>query len=595
MYRILGWAVLGLLGYQASLHFAGDDLRGGLLYLLLGAALRVVGSPRWDLPPSPTPPTAVPVSCHRNIAGLALLSISGGAFLLAAHLFDIEAGPQAWHAYALGALALLGGGVLHTRGGDAPRASWGAWMVVGLALLIRLYDLDSLPYGIWLDEALSGLEAQRTLAEPDYRPSFAHSTSGPALMLYALALQMFGVHSITALRLVFVLLGTGAVLGAYLAGREAASERVGLWMALWLALSYWAINISRLGMTGMGALCFTLWCGYFLLRLWRTGDSRAALWLGVCLALGLWSYQAFRPIALWVVLWVGVYAWRRRGWGRLGWVLAPALLALMPYALHPQPADLSARADSLLILHAENRPGQSLPAALMSNLRRYAEMFHIRGDANPRHNLSNAPQLDRLSGVLFAWGLLLGWRSPRPLAGMFFGGVLLLALLTGALTRTLEAPHALRSLVALAAVAYFVALAGEMLRLPLMVFMLLAALNLPVYFVQMRDHSAGAFHLPQSTFAYLALDHPDSALYLPPDTETQALRFAVPGFAARRVDNLDDRPLLVYVPPHARAHYDHLPLHPVYHPEYNQGAPLFYVAHLKGSSHGPSSSAQPLP
>src|SRR5437667_191342 len=57
------------------------------------------------------------------------------------------------------------------------RAIWAVGALVLLALVLRTYNLASLPFGLWADESMSGLEILRILKEPSYRPIIG---SGPS-------------------------------------------------------------------------------------------------------------------------------------------------------------------------------------------------------------------------------------------------------------------------------------------------------------------------------------------------------------------------------------------------------------------------------
>src|SRR5262249_17837093 len=54
-------------------------------------------------------------------------------------------------------------------------------------------------------------------------------------------------------------------------------------------------------------------------------------------------------------------------------------------------------------------------APLVENVRRHLLMFNVQGDSNGRHNLPNAPMLERVSAALLILGLVLALsRALRP-------------------------------------------------------------------------------------------------------------------------------------------------------------------------------------
>ncbi len=50
--------------------------------------------------------------------------------------------------------------------------------IIGLAIVLRLWQIDSLPPGFHFDEAFEGVEAWRILTDPTYRPIFLEGNFG---------------------------------------------------------------------------------------------------------------------------------------------------------------------------------------------------------------------------------------------------------------------------------------------------------------------------------------------------------------------------------------------------------------------------------
>ncbi|MGH2411710.1 MAG: hypothetical protein ACRDGS_15310, partial [Chloroflexota bacterium] len=97
-------------------------------------------------------------------------------------------------------------------------------------------------------------------------------------------------------------------------------------------------------------------------------------------------------------------------------------------------------------------------AALLTNLRAYLLMFTVAGDHNGRHNLSGAPMLDPVTGACFLLGLGMCLRR----FSSWYSRTMLLWLAAnlagGMLSLTTEAPHAARTIGALAPLAVIAAL-----------------------------------------------------------------------------------------------------------------------------------------
>jgi 4-amino-4-deoxy-L-arabinose transferase-like glycosyltransferase len=345
-----------------------------------------------------------------------------------------------------------------------------------LALALRFYQIDSLPYGLWRDEARHGIIALRMLEDPDYRPIYVASggVNMPALGFYpfALALKLWGVHPWT-MRIVTALAGALTIFPLYaLTARLSGRRDVALLAAGLLAVSSWHISLSRfsfptvfdplLSLAGLWLLVRAIDQGAdFANRVQRIG---AALLAGVCLGLAVHTYHTGRlalvvagVLAL-LLLWQHRQQWRH-------WLLVVATCAvgyvlvvapLVGYMLR-HPDSFNERVGHVFLLGPNVLEGRAPLHVLDESVGQHLLMFNLRGDSNGRHHAPHAPLLDLLTGVGFVAGfalLLFRWRDWRSL-------FLLAALAIGILPSLLavEGPHAMRSIGALA-YAYIIAALG---------------------------------------------------------------------------------------------------------------------------------------
>src|SRR5581483_11776725 len=148
-----------------------------------------------------------------------------------------------------------------------------------LAALLRLYQLDILPPGMYSDVATNGLDVRDVLAG-HLRIFFPANNGREALFIYLQALLVAGagIHP-------YVFSFAAVVMGmlSVALGVRFFSELFGAWPGLaaqaLLATSFWSLVLSRLGLRAVSVPAFVLASLYLLWRLLRTGRARYA-WLG---------------------------------------------------------------------------------------------------------------------------------------------------------------------------------------------------------------------------------------------------------------------------------------------------------------------------
>lgn len=176
-----------------------------------------------------------------------------------------------------------------------------------VAVVFRVAYIETAPPGFFQDEAINGLDALQLWERPSLE-LWSDSIGGrPTLFLYVLgaALKLFGT-SYLALKVVPVTCGVLSVAALYMVGRAAIGPRAALWAALLFAVSRWHVHFSRMAwevncVPLFSALGFAL----FLrgLERERRGDLSLAAG-GAVLALGIYSYAAYRAVVAVVVVFV---------------------------------------------------------------------------------------------------------------------------------------------------------------------------------------------------------------------------------------------------------------------------------------------------
>ena len=515
----LAWAIAALaLGWMAQGLLQDNWLWEGLLLYAIAVFLFArqlrQAPPTWPPTTEVSPEQAARSSSQRpgrsimrragHHLGLAIVGLSVILSIAALIHFGRLDNTAGWIYYltSLGTFVVGAGWVAWSDKDPQPpcrtsdvRREWlkgGIWLLVilAIALFFRTYRFHSLPFGVWYDEAVAGLEARLVWDDPTFRPLFWESMNHPAhhLYLFALSLRLFG-DTIWGLRAVSVAFGMGTVIAAYLFGNALRGRRWGLLLAFLVATARWDVNFSRIAMNSIDVPFFaflTLCCA---VRAWRS-QLRSPGWAaatGLALGLGLCFHTAFRLFTAAFLLFGGVLLILQiRRQPEVGEVEAShliphpligrALRGMYPGVLFlialwlatapvvqfaiAHPATFWQRTRTVAIF--TNRENPDLAMALLNNIRKHALMFNYRGDPNGRHNLPGAPMLDRLSGVLFVLGLGLAI-ARRDRTSRFFLLLFPVGLAGGILSLDFEAPQSLRSIASLPAVLYFIALSLDAL------------------------------------------------------------------------------------------------------------------------------------
>lgn len=331
-------------------------------------------------------------------------------------------------------------------------ATWVAFGALIVAtIVLRLWDLDGVPFGFWWDEAENARQGQLIRSDDTYRPVYIGTTyRAPAHMAYLMALStgIFG-DSVFAARLVVATMGIGSIAAGFFVVRRWWGPFAGVAFMALLALSRWHLTLSRFAMHIITVPLFSMLTLLFLHRGMRRGRQLDYAMAGLVAALGLSFYSAFGASLLAVGVIVVLIGLRCRSLGAMAPGLAiVAFVALVAFAPVLKFALLEGdrffeRQNEVSVF--ETIPDEEQTDALVDNALAYLEMFVGDGDRNGRHNIPGASMLSIWVGPLAILGFAVALRWIwRPLA---FGLVLwvLAGLLPGIVTLPFEAPNSLRA------------------------------------------------------------------------------------------------------------------------------------------------------
>lgn len=384
-------------------------------------------------------------------------------------------------------------------------------LILGLAGFFRLWQIGSIPPGLYPDEAINGNDALKTLETNQFNVFYPENNGREGLFIWLIALsfKLFGPTA-QSIRLVSALLGILTVLGLYLLTKELFNKKIALLSSFFLSVSFWHTNFSRIGFRAILVpllICFSF---YFLFRAFRKNTLLDYTWAGIFFALGFYTYIAFRAALLilgMVILLKMIEYWQKNkksylkdGWWKVDIFFVVIIVIALPLGIYffNNPQDFIGRAGGVSIFSAE-QPLKELAISTIKTL----GMFNFVGDWNWRHNYAGLPMLNWTVGILFVIGLILSLVKKRIFLLSWFVFMLLPAVFTYE-----GLPHALRTIGVIPVVCIFASLglvwlfnkvskANKEIAILILIFLIIypTLANFNKYFLQWAKNPnvAGAF------------------------------------------------------------------------------------------------------
>ena len=327
----------------------------------------------------------------------------------------------------------------------------GILLILGLGLFFRLYQLNTLPYGTWFDEAQNGQVAEKILAGEDF-PVYAPITNLPANYIYliVLAFKFFGVSTLS-MRYASVFLGTATLLAAYFLGRELGGVRLAMLSGFLMAVSRWDVNWSRIAMHGVSVPLFALLSTALLLYSLRKNSLLAYAITGISIGLGFCFYTPLRIfpvllVAFLIVLWIQDHSLMKRIWPGLLVLCLGCIIVAMPIGQYTirHWSEVFSRTQQVSVF--SNKTIVESIKSILENTRRHLLMFNFHGDNNGRHNIPGAPMFNPICAALFVLGLGICLTRIRQTKYLLVIAGFAVMILPGILSLDWEAPQSLRAI-----------------------------------------------------------------------------------------------------------------------------------------------------
>jgi 4-amino-4-deoxy-L-arabinose transferase-like glycosyltransferase len=283
-----------------------------------------------------------------------------------------------------------------------------------LSFAIRSYHIDSIPAGIYPDEAMNGTDAINANETGNHELFYPHNfgREGLFINLQAISIAMFG-NTVPALKLWSGIFGALAVLGTGLLAWELFRSRsAALISAILMATSFWAINFSRIGFRAIMVPFLLAFIFFFFFRGLRTEKIRFFAFSGILFGLGLHTYVGFRVAPLILILLLPFLVLSYEGFFRKFWkhglvFIATAFMAAAPmfHLFLTKPELFSSRSSAISVFSPEVNEG-NLPGTLLKTLGLSLIKYNFVGDMNWRHNYPPYPVLDPIVGTFFLAGFI---------------------------------------------------------------------------------------------------------------------------------------------------------------------------------------------
>lgn len=288
-------------------------------------------------------------------------------------------------------------------------------LVVLLALFLRAYKIDSIPPGIYPDEAVNAQDALRALDSGDFKWFYPDNDGREGLFmnLIALSFAIFGVSAFS-LKLPAIILGALTTWGIILFTREIfKNDKIALLAGFLNAVSFGAIIFSRISFRANLLPFVLVWSFYFLFKGYNSKKISSFVWAGAFFGLGLHGYIAFRLAPLILVGVLPFLFLARKNFFRDFWrsILAftfSAFVIAFPmiwiFFVHPQ--FFFTRTDEISILSPSINKGH-LWQMFFYTFKLSFLKYNWVADTNWRNNFPPHPILNPISGLFFVGGIIL--------------------------------------------------------------------------------------------------------------------------------------------------------------------------------------------
>lgn len=318
-------------------------------------------------------------------------------------------------------------------------------IILAIAAILRLIFLGTIPNGFFCDEASNGYDSYSILHTMrdqygELLPMFARALNDyrPSLYIFLTIpfIKIFGLNEF-ATRLPAAIIGICTVLVVFYLVKEIFGQKVALIAALFLSISPWHIQFSRIAFEAiLLPFLFSLALLFFVKSFY---EANYLILSAVIFALSLHTYQAARVFVPLFLLGLVILYWQHLWQHKKQTLIALALFILIFIPLFTfwiSPEGMARAASSRIQIN---------PIAIFKYYLSYfnPNFLFIEGDPIPRHSPAKIGQLYYFELIAVILGVFYLFKEPKKEKGF-----LLLWLFLYPIPAALTSPeHALRAMV----------------------------------------------------------------------------------------------------------------------------------------------------
>ncbi len=355
-------------------------------------------------------------------------------------------------------------------------------LIIIVAAFFRLWQIKTLPGGLFPDEAANGIDVNSIL-DGNRSPFFERGNGREGLFFYLLAIsvEFFG-RGPWQHHIVSALIGIAEVGAAFFLTRRMFGFKAAVLAAFFMATSTWHTALSRTAFRAIMIPLFTTLTLFYIVKFIQDAEKKSraisAILAGAFFALGFYTYIAYRifPFVLLGLAAVFIFVRYRKyrhnifdAFDSYKKYIAIAAISFMvfisplAYYFQTHPGTFIGRSGQVSVFSPSLNKGD-LAGTILTVAEKTAWSFFTVGDANWRHNVSEYPFLPPAISIFFLIGLIYAlWRSLKYIfyATDFHDGKYLIllawffAMLMPELTTAEGIPHGLRLIGAIPAVFIF--------------------------------------------------------------------------------------------------------------------------------------------